>query len=422
MGRRASLALQLAQRKRVIVLDEPFTGLDYEAAKAVAKELVHLRVTYHTALLLISHEPELANMVMDPKLTKNNQIIELTTPLLDENNGKHTTFTIRKTPNLSGTTFLDRFMDKIIDYIGYSTPVILLTFTACGLAISMLSCDILKRIDITNKIVGIIDQEVRPLLKLLTGEDANPMMLMMIKAKVKTMINTAIPEAKAILYPIGMAKLFVLEIGPLLTALLLCGRIGGSYAGKVATMKATSQTKLLITLGISPLSWTLFPSLSAALLAAPLLSIIGTSLAIFLGSIIGPHYGVGTQQSYLNEVYKSTFPPWRLRSMFPLWEVYDTTTPYSYKDALLNLDLRCTFSENYADALIEFWTYPPIYHVTKAVIFMTITMIVAELSVRLWPNLTHQHVPDVITFAIVTSSVLVIVADWLFSQLWLLRV
>ena len=40
MARRASLALQLAQQKHVIVLDEPFTGLDPDAAMSVAKELV----------------------------------------------------------------------------------------------------------------------------------------------------------------------------------------------------------------------------------------------------------------------------------------------------------------------------------------------------------------------------------------------
>ena len=39
MARRASLALQLAQRKRVVVLDEPFTGLDESSARAVAAEL-----------------------------------------------------------------------------------------------------------------------------------------------------------------------------------------------------------------------------------------------------------------------------------------------------------------------------------------------------------------------------------------------
>jgi ABC-type transporter Mla maintaining outer membrane lipid asymmetry permease subunit MlaE len=46
------------------------------------------------------------------------------------------------------------------------------------------------------------------------------------------MLNTTVPPAKAKLYAIGLSTLFVLEVGPLLTALLLCGRIGGSYAGK----------------------------------------------------------------------------------------------------------------------------------------------------------------------------------------------
>lgn len=43
------------------------------------------------------------------------------------------------------------------------------------------------------------------------------------------------------------------QVGPLLTALLLCGRLGGSYAGEVAAMQATHQNKLLQTLGISPI-------------------------------------------------------------------------------------------------------------------------------------------------------------------------
>lgn len=34
---------------------------------------------------------------------------------------------------------------------------------------------------------------------------------------------------------------FPRQVGPLLTALLLAGRIGGSYAGEIATMQATNQ-------------------------------------------------------------------------------------------------------------------------------------------------------------------------------------
>lgn len=77
MARRASLALQLAQKKRVIVLDEPFTGLDMAAASSVAKELVHLRRQYKTALLLISHEPTITALVMDSSQTTDNHVVEM---------------------------------------------------------------------------------------------------------------------------------------------------------------------------------------------------------------------------------------------------------------------------------------------------------------------------------------------------------
>ena len=58
----------------------------------------------------------------------------------------------------------------------------------------------------------VLDKEVKPLLKLVTGEDSNPMMLMMIKVKVRSMLGTAVPRAKAALYAAGMAKLFILEV------------------------------------------------------------------------------------------------------------------------------------------------------------------------------------------------------------------
>ena len=66
----ASLALQLAQKKHIVILDEPFTGLNEKAAKSVTKELVHLRVQYKTALLLISHELLIAALVIMVRIGK----------------------------------------------------------------------------------------------------------------------------------------------------------------------------------------------------------------------------------------------------------------------------------------------------------------------------------------------------------------
>lgn len=164
-------------------------------------------------------------------------------------------------PNLFGTTFRDRCLEKLFDYALVSLPLILLTFAACGTAIAMLSADSLRRMDVTDPVLKIVDQEVRPWIQLLTGAEPNVFHLMGIRMKVQQMLNQTVPPAKATLYAIGMAKLLCLEIGPLLTALLLCGRIGGSYAGYVATMQATAQNKLLQTLGIAPMAWSLYPSI-----------------------------------------------------------------------------------------------------------------------------------------------------------------
>ena len=63
--------------------------------------------------------------------------------------------------NLYGTTFQDRFIDRLKDYILLSLPLILLTFLACGLAIAMLSADSLSRINVTDHVLTIVDQAVR---------------------------------------------------------------------------------------------------------------------------------------------------------------------------------------------------------------------------------------------------------------------
>jgi ABC-type transporter Mla maintaining outer membrane lipid asymmetry permease subunit MlaE len=302
-----------------------------------------------------------------------------------------------------------------MDYVGWSSPLILMTFIATGLAIAMLSADSLSRIDVTNHVLSVVEQEVKPLIKMLTGEDPSMMTMMGVKFKVRSMLDATIPPAKASMYAMGLTKLMVLEVGPLLTALLLCGRIGGSYAGKIATMHATSQMALLETLGIHPYTWSLLPSLTAAIIAAPILTATGTALALYLGGIVGPRYGVGTWEGYCTTVQETIFPELRLQtnnnnSNFWWLSLYGTTT---------------TFSTSYYDTVIEIVTYPPIHHVMKSVTFMVIIMSVAEMCCKFrilkTNRLTPRGVPNVITSSVVTAGLLVILADWGFSQLWLLR-
>lgn len=420
MARRASLALQLAQRKHLIVLDEPFTGLDRDSAVSVAKALVHLRRETGTALLLISHEPDLAALVMDNGVQGGSESITLDRPDARTCDGVHSANT---KPCLFGRTVFERFCEKLGDYFLWSVPLISLTFVACGLAISMLSSDILRRIDVTEPVLAIVDKEVRPLIKMLTSEDPGAMTMMMINMKVRGMLNSVVPGTKATLYALGMAKLFVLEIGPLVTALLLSGRIGGSYAGEVATMQATAQNKLLVTLGVNPRKWSLIPALSASLIAAPLLTVLGTALALWLGGLVGPSYGIGTYESYVTDVRSAILPGLRLRSIVAWVEEHESSNR-SLFDFFLSLDLRCTVGATGSacwDTFIEIITYPPCFLFVKSSVFMTIVVLVSEHAARRRKHLTPRNVPGVITQSVVMASLAIIVADWGFSQLLLKR-
>jgi ABC-type transporter Mla maintaining outer membrane lipid asymmetry ATPase subunit MlaF/ABC-type transporter Mla maintaining outer membrane lipid asymmetry permease subunit MlaE len=417
MARRAGLALQLAQKKQVVVLDEPFAGLDYDTAVSVAKELVHLRNTCRIGLVLISHEPDLAQLVL-AESCRDNVIITLTEPLQvppDDGVGQRLS-----QPNLFGTKWKDRFLERLVDYILYSLPLILLTFAAAGTAIAMLSADSLRRVDVIEPVLKIVDKEVRPMIKMLTNEEPSVFAMMGVHFKVKQMLNETVPPAKATLYAMGMAKLLVLEIGPLLTALLLCGRIGGSYAGRVAVLQSTSQTKLLYTLGVSTWHWSLTPSLMAALLAGPILTGVGTTLALTLAGWIGAAYGIGTVSDFWSTVQSNIVPALRLRGLAQYYNQREVPSIPTYSPLQLDYYLS-THSTLWTDTAIEILTYPIVYHVLKAVAFLTIIMVVAELCARSRPNLASRGVPGVITSAVVLAGLMVILADWAFSRLWLQR-
>lgn len=53
----------LAQKKRIIVLDEPFIGLDKATARGIATQLCQMRERTGTAFILISHQDEYAQLL-----------------------------------------------------------------------------------------------------------------------------------------------------------------------------------------------------------------------------------------------------------------------------------------------------------------------------------------------------------------------
>ncbi len=77
----------------------------------------------------------------------------------------------------------------------------------------------------------------------------------------------------------------ILELGPVLTALILAGRIGARYAAELGTMRVTEQIDALESLGRSPASHLVIPRVLAGLLMIPALTILANLSGVLSGWI-----------------------------------------------------------------------------------------------------------------------------------------
>jgi phospholipid/cholesterol/gamma-HCH transport system permease protein len=76
------------------------------------------------------------------------------------------------------------------------------------------------------------------------------------------------------------------ELAPVLTALLLAGRIGSAIAAQIGTMKVTEQIDALVTLSTNPIQYLAVPRFVAALIMTPCLTLISDAVGVLGGSII----------------------------------------------------------------------------------------------------------------------------------------
>jgi phospholipid/cholesterol/gamma-HCH transport system permease protein len=78
----------------------------------------------------------------------------------------------------------------------------------------------------------------------------------------------------------------VRELGPVLTALMVTGRVGSGMAAELGSMVVTQQIDALRVLGTDPIRKLVAPRLSAGLVMVPILTIISDTLGIFGGALI----------------------------------------------------------------------------------------------------------------------------------------
>jgi phospholipid/cholesterol/gamma-HCH transport system permease protein len=83
---------------------------------------------------------------------------------------------------------------------------------------------------------------------------------------------------------VGLAM--VLEMGAMMTAIIMAGRTGAAFAAQLGTMQVNQEIDALTTLGVSPMEFLVVPRMLALVLMVPLLTIYADLMGILGGAAI----------------------------------------------------------------------------------------------------------------------------------------
>lgn len=97
----------------------------------------------------------------------------------------------------------------------------------------------------------------------------------------------------------------VLEMGALMSGIIIAGRIGAAYAAQLGTMQTNEEIDALRTMGISPVGFLVLPRLFALALMMPLLCIYANVMGVLGGAFIGYTVLNLSLSEFLNQAIQS---------------------------------------------------------------------------------------------------------------------
>ncbi len=113
----------------------------------------------------------------------------------------------------------------------------------------------------------------------------------------------------------------VIELGPVLTALMLTGRIGSGIAAELGSMVVTDQINALRALGTDPVRKLVVPRMLAGFFMTPVLTVISDFVGVFGGWIVARfqlqvasslYWSSVTDALYIQDVYQGLIKPFVL--------------------------------------------------------------------------------------------------------------
>ncbi|MCM8804891.1 MAG: ABC transporter permease [Candidatus Omnitrophica bacterium] len=106
------------------------------------------------------------------------------------------------------------------------------------------------------------------------------------------------------MYSGGLVSISMIrELGPVLIALIVAGKVGASIAAEIGVMKITEQIDVLQVMAVDPIAYLVSPRVIAGLISLPILFILSFFISIiggfFVGvSVVGIPSGVFLYQSF----------------------------------------------------------------------------------------------------------------------------
>jgi phospholipid/cholesterol/gamma-HCH transport system permease protein len=103
----------------------------------------------------------------------------------------------------------------------------------------------------------------------------------------------------------AVAYASVRELGPMLTAVVVAGRVGAAIAAELGSMVVTEQVEALRSMGLEPARFLVVPRLVALLLMLPLLTIFGDVVSILGGMWVAQTYAHIPYDAFISSVRQS---------------------------------------------------------------------------------------------------------------------
>ncbi len=97
-----------------------------------------------------------------------------------------------------------------------------------------------------------------------------------------------------------VGKAMMTELGPVLTAFMVTGRVGASMCAELGTMRVTEQIDALQTMAVNPNRYLIAPRFIAGTIMMPLLTIFSVVMGIYGGYLISVYFFGMAPSSYFD--------------------------------------------------------------------------------------------------------------------------